>query len=235
VDILAIDIALPRRDFTLRAKLSLGSETVAVIGRSGAGKTSLLRAVAGLEQRAEGWIAIGESVWLDSGRRLSVRPEERSVGYLPQEYGLFPHMTVAQNIRFAARGERPDLLEQVGVAHLAAARPAELSGGERQRVALARALGREPRVLLLDEPFGALDAITRREIREALAENLSRLGLPTLLVTHSFEEARALAGRIAVLEEGRLLQLGTPDELLRSPSCPTVAALTVAPGPQPPM
>jgi len=206
-----------------------------VIGRSGAGKTSLLRAVAGLERPAQGRIAVGDELWFDAGRRVHVRPEERGVGYLPQEYGLFPHMTVAENVRFAARRERPDLLAQVGVGHLAGARPAELSGGERQRVALARALGREPRVLLLDEPFGALDAITRGEIRLALEENLGRLGLPTLLVTHSFEDARALAGRIAVLEQGRLLQVGTTAELRRNPADPTVAALTAAPAPQPPM
>ena len=157
---------------------------------------------------------------------MNVRPEERGVGWLPQEYGLFPHMTVAENVRFAGRRERPDLLSLLGVAHLSAARPPELSGGERQRVALARALGRDPRLLLLDEPFGALDAITRLEIRTALEETLGRLELPTLLVTHSFAEASALAGRIAVIEEGRLLQLDTPAELRRNPAHPTVAALT---------
>jgi molybdate transport system ATP-binding protein len=235
MDILEIDIALPRRAFTLHAELSLGIETVAVIGRSGAGKSSLLRAVAGLERPSRGRIAVAGELWFDAARGVRLRPEQRSVGYLPQDYGLFPHMTVAQNVHFAARGDRPDLLEQVGVGHLAALRPGQLSGGERQRVALARALGREPRVLLLDEPFGALDAITRAETRRALQENLRRLGLPTLLVTHSFEDAVALADRIAVLEAGRLLQVGTPAELRRDPVNETVAALVGTGPPQPPM
>jgi len=204
-----------------------------VIGRSGAGKSSLLRAVAGLERPQSGRISLGGEPWFDAAAGLEVPAERRRVGYLPQDYGLFPHMTVAANVRFAARRDRPELLEQVGVAHLADARPGELSGGERQRVALARALGREPRVLLLDEPFGALDAITRREVRAALAENLSRLALPALLVTHSFEEASALAGRIAVIEDGLLLQLDTPAELARNPANETVAALTGLAAPAP--
>jgi len=232
---LEIDIALRRRAFTLLAELSLGEETVAVIGRSGAGKTSLLRAVAGLERPQQGRVRVGDELWFDAARGVNLRPERRGVGYLPQEYGLFPQMTVAENIRFAARRERPDLLTQVGVEHLAGLRPGELSGGERQRVALARALGREPAVLLLDEPFGALDAITRGEIRRALEENLSRLALPTLLVTHSFEDAAALAARIAVLDRGRLLQVGTAAELRRNPADATVAALAMPAAAQPPM
>ena len=206
-----------------------------MIGRSGAGKTSLLRAVAGLERPERGRIAVGGELWFEGADRVDVRPEDRSVGYLPQDYGLFPHMTVAENVRFAGRRERPDLLEQVGVGHLAGFHPAQLSGGERQRVALARALGREPRVLLLDEPFGALDAITRGEIRLALEENLRRLALPTLLVTHSFEDAACLAGRIAVLEEGQVLQVGTPAELRQNPADATVAGLVGTAAGQPPM
>jgi molybdate transport system ATP-binding protein len=226
MDILDVDIALKRRAFTLRARLSVCGETVAVIGRSGAGKTSLLRAVAGLERPYAGRITLGQEVWFDSAARIEVRVEDRRVGYLPQDYGLFPHMTVAQNVRFAGRQDRPELLTQVGISHLTDVRPAELSGGERQRVALARALAREPRVLLLDEPFGALDAITRREVRDVLMQNLHRLGLPTLLVTHSFEEASAIADRIAVIENGQIVQLDTPDELVRNPASAIVANLS---------
>jgi ABC-type sulfate/molybdate transport systems ATPase subunit len=131
-------------------------------------------------------------------------------------------------VRFAARRNRPDLLERLGVAHLAGARPPQLSGGERQRVALARALARGPRVLLLDEPFAALDATTRAQVRDELAQELSELQLPTLLVTHSFDDACALARRIAVLDNGRLEQIGSPAELLSSPATATVAALTGA-------
>ncbi len=166
--------------------------------------------------------------WLDSERAVQLRPERRRVGYLPQDYGLFPHLTVTENIRFAGQRNRPDLLERFGIAHLAQARPRGLSGGERQRVALARALARDPRVLLLDEPFGALDAVTRRQVRGELSDLLTELALPTLLVTHGFDDATALARRIAVVDLGRIVQLATPDELLAAPASVTVAALTGA-------
>jgi molybdate transport system ATP-binding protein len=226
MELLDIDIALPRRAFELRATLTLGAETVALIGPSGAGKTSLLRAVAGLDRPRAGRIGFGSEPWFDGERSLHLGPEHRRVGYLPQHYGLFPHMTVAGNVRFAARRDRPDLLERVGVQHLARARPAQLSGGERQRVALARALARDPHVLLLDEPFGALDAITRRRVREELAELLRAFALPTLLVTHAFDDATVLADRIAVLNEGRVVQIGRAEELRRTPGTPLVSELT---------
>ncbi len=222
------DITLARRSFDLRAKLKLGAETIALVGPSGAGKTSLLRSVAGLEHPQQGRIALGDEVWLDTEHRIDLGPERRRVGYLPQDYGLFPHLSVAGNVRFAARRDRPDLLERLGIAHLASARPAQLSGGELQRVALARALAREPRVLLLDEPFGALDAITREQVRIELAEVLSSLRLPTLLVTHAFDEAVALADRVGVLDQGQLVQLAPAAELLRRPASVLVAALTGA-------
>jgi molybdate transport system ATP-binding protein len=228
MDRLDIDITLPRRTFDLRAALSLSDETVALVGRSGAGKTSLLRAVAGLERPKAGRITLDDEVWFDAGRRRNVRPERRRVGYVPQDYGLFPHLTVAANVRFAGRRPRPDLLARLGIGHLARARPGQLSGGERQRVALARALAREPEVLLLDEPFAALDAITRGEVRDELADQLANLRLPSLLVTHAFEDASALAGRIGVIESGILVQLAAPAELLRNPATATVAALTGA-------
>ena len=179
MDLLDIDIALPRRAFDLRAALTLGAETIALVGPSGAGKTSLLRAVAGLERPRAGRIALGDERLVRRRAQASTSaPERRRVGYLPQDYGLFPHLTVAGNVRFAARRDRPDLLERFGIAHLAGARPGQLSGGERQRVALARALAREPRVLLLDEPFGALDAITRRQVRDELADLLADAAAP---------------------------------------------------------
>lgn len=228
MDHLDIDIGLPRRSFELRAALSLGAERLALIGPSGAGKTSLLRAIAGLERPREGRIALAEEEWFNAERKLHLSPERRRVGYLPQDYGLFPHLTVAGNVRFAGKRDRPDLLERTRVAHLADARPGQLSGGERQRVALARALARDPRVLLLDEPFGALDAITRRQLRDELASLLAELRLPTLLVTHSFDDAVMLAERIGVLDNGRLVQLAAPSDLLQGPATPLVAALTGA-------
>jgi molybdate transport system ATP-binding protein len=228
MDILTIDITLPRRSFDLRAQLNLGPETIALVGQSGSGKTSLLRAIAGLEPSTQGRITLGAEPWLDSPEGLDLRPERRRTGYLPQDYGLFPHLTVAGNVRFAARRDRPDLLERLRVAHLAAARPAQLSGGERQRVALARALAREPRVLLLDEPFGALDTVTRQHVRRELADVLADLKLPTLLVTHAFEDATVLADRVGALDHGSLVQLGLASELQRNPVNAAVAALTGA-------
>jgi ABC-type sulfate/molybdate transport systems ATPase subunit len=225
---LEIDIALARRSFELVVALGLDAETIAVVGRSGAGKSSLLRTIAGLERPRRGRITLAQEVWLDTEHDVRLDPEDRRVGYVPQDYGLFPHLTVAANVRFAARRNRPDLLERLGVAHLAGARPPQLSGGERQRVALARALARGPRVLLLDEPFAALDATTRAQVRDELAQELNELELPTLLVTHSFDDACALARRIAVLDSGRLEQLGSPAELLSAPATATVAALTGA-------
>jgi molybdate transport system ATP-binding protein len=228
MDLLEIDIALPRRAFELRAALTLGADTIALIGPSGSGKTSLLRAVAGLERPAAGRVALGGEVWFDAERKLHLSPERRRVGYLPQDYALFPHLTVAGNVRFAAKRPRPDLLERVGIAHLAGARPGQLSGGERQRAALARALAREPRVLLLDEPFGALDAITRQQVRDQLADLLNTLRLPALVVTHSFDDATVLAQRIGVLDSGRLVQLAGAAELTCCPATARVAALTGA-------
>ncbi|HEY8625683.1 MAG TPA: ATP-binding cassette domain-containing protein [Solirubrobacteraceae bacterium] len=228
MDLLEIDIALARRSFDLRVALNLGAETIALVGTSGAGKTSLLRAVSGLERPQAGRIALGDELWFDAGRDVHLSAEQRRVGYLPQDYALFPHLTVAANVRFAGKRDRPDLLERFGIEHLAGARPRDLSGGERQRTALARAVAREPRVLLLDEPFGALDAITRSQVRDELAGVLPELRLPTLLVTHAFDDATALAQRIGVIDLGRLVQVGTADELLRRPADVMVAALTGA-------
>jgi molybdate transport system ATP-binding protein len=227
MDLLAINISLPRRTFDLRVELTLAVETLAVVGPSGAGKSSLLRAVAGLEH-AHGTIALGDELWLDRDRRINLAPERRRVGYLPQDYALFPHLSVAGNVRFAGHRERPDLLERLGIAHLAAARPGQLSGGERQRVALARALARDPAVLALDEPMSALDPQARRHVRDQLADVLKDLGLPTLLVTHAFDDAAILADRIGVMDHGAIVQIGSGQELVRRPATVTVAALTGA-------
>jgi molybdate transport system ATP-binding protein len=228
MDLFAIDITLARRSFDLRVDLTLGAETIALVGPSGSGKTSLLRAAAGLERPHAGRIALGEEIWFEAARRVHISPERRRVGYLPQDYGLFPHLSVSANVAFAGRRERPDLLERLRIGHLASVLPAQLSGGERQRVALARALAREPRVLLLDEPFGALDAITRQHVRDELADALADLRLPTLLVTHAFEDAAVLGNRIGVLDEGRVVQLGSAADLLDEPASVLVAALTGA-------
>jgi molybdate transport system ATP-binding protein len=219
---LRLDLSLPLRAFDLELALEAGPETVALVGPSGAGKTSVLRAIAGLARPARGTISCGDEIWFYADRRVDRRPEERSVGFVFQEYALFPHLSVEQNVAFA--GARPDrLLWRLHIEHLAKAKPSELSGGERQRVAVARALAREPRVLLLDEPMAALDPHTRGKVRAELHDLLRELALPALLVTHDFEDAAALADRVGVLVEGRLRQLGAPAELLGAPADPFVA------------
>jgi ABC-type sulfate/molybdate transport systems ATPase subunit len=228
MDALRLDVRLPRRAFALELALELGRETVALVGPSGAGKSSILRAVAGLERPSRGTIHCGGEIWFDASTRIDLPPERRSVGLVFQEYALFPHLTVAQNVAFGAGRNRPDLLERLRIGGLARARPGELSGGERQRVALARALARAPRVLLLDEPLAALDPHTRVRVREELRELLAELGLPVLVVTHDFEDAAALAGRVGVLVEGELRQLASPAELVARPADAFVAGFAGA-------
>jgi molybdate transport system ATP-binding protein len=211
---LRLDVAVPLRGFELRVALDVDAETVAIVGPSGAGKSTLLRAVAGLVD-AGGSVRVGDNDW----SRLP--PERRSTGFVFQDYALFPHLSVRGNVAFA--GPPDGVLERLGIAHLGDAHPGELSGGERQRVALARALARRPQVLLLDEPLSALDPHTRDAVRAELRTTLRELGLPTLIVTHDFVDAAALADRVGVLVEGQLAQLGTPSELLASPASPFVA------------
>jgi molybdate transport system ATP-binding protein len=224
------DIHHRLRAFDLALTLAVGDETLALVGPSGAGKSTFLRAVAGLERPQRGRVALDGEAWLDTERGVDLPPERRSVGLVFQEYALFPHLSVRRNVAFggAPAAEVDELLERFGIAQLASARPDAISGGERQRVALARALARRPRVLLLDEPLSALDAHTRGAVRAELRELLAGLGLPVVLVTHDFEDAATLADRVGVLVEGRLLQLGTPAELVAAPVDPFVARFTGA-------
>jgi ABC-type sulfate/molybdate transport systems ATPase subunit len=185
--------------------------------------------VAGLAEPHRGRVSLDGEAWLDTERGLSLPPDRRRVGLVFQHYALFPHLSVRGNVAFGAGGRPVDaLLERFRIAHLASARPDELSGGERQRVALARALARGPAVLLLDEPLAALDAHTKTEVRHELAELLRELALPTLLVTHDYEDAAALADEVGVLVEGQLRQLGPPAELVASPRDAFVASFTGA-------
>jgi sulfate transport system ATP-binding protein len=205
-------------------------EFLALLGPSGSGKTTLLRVLAGLEQPDAG------EVRFDGEDFLSLPVRRRRVGMVFQHYALFRHMTVAENIAFGLkvrpRSERPskdavrarvaDLLSLVQLEGLDKRFPAQLSGGQRQRVALARALAIEPRMLLLDEPFGALDAQVRRELRRWLRELHDRAGVTTVFVTHDQEEALDLADRVAILKDGELIQLGTPNEVYENPATPFV-------------
>jgi sulfate/thiosulfate transport system ATP-binding protein len=201
-------------------------EFVALLGPSGSGKTTLLRILAGLE------VAESGKVWFGKRDVTRDKPSSRGIGFVFQHYALFGHMTVAQNIAFGLdvmpRGSRPgrrdihkrvdELLELVHLPGLGKRYPSQLSGGQRQRVALARALARNPRILLLDEPFGALDAKVRRELRGALRAIHDELGLTSIFVTHDHEEAFTLADRVALLNQGRIEQFAAPAEIQSGPA-----------------
>lgn len=195
--------------------------TVAVVGPSGAGKSTILRLIAGLITPAAGRVECGGERWFGPG--LSVPVEGRRIGFVFQNYALFPHLSVRRNVAFEARRPVGELLALLGIEHLRDARPGDLSGGERQRVALARALATEPRLLLLDEPLSALDPTTRESVTGELARHLSEAGVPSLVVTHAYEEAAALADLIVVVESGRVLQTGSPQQLLDAPGSQFVA------------
>ena len=228
MDTLDFDFALPLRPFRLELALTVGRETVALVGPSGAGKTSILRAVAGLARPERGRIALDGRVLFDAAAKIDRPPEERRVGYVFQEYALFPHMTVQQNVAYAGRKRAAETIDRLGITAFAQAYPGELSGGERQRVGLARALARDPGVLLLDEPMSALDTHTRSSVRAELKRTLDHLDLPVLLVTHDFQDAAVLADRVGVLVDGRLLQVGSPGELIAAPADAFVASFTGA-------
>jgi molybdate transport system ATP-binding protein len=204
--------------------LESGLVTV-LFGPSGSGKTTVLRAIAGLDRPDGGAITFGDHVWFDASRGTFVRPQARSVGFLFQEYALFPHLTVGANVAYGLRrlpreerGARVDELSgRLAIADLLRRRPAELSGGQRQRVALARALAPRPALLLLDEPLSALDAPTREALRGELRHLLESSGVPAVVVTHDRIEALALGDRLAVLVDGTIRQVGPVHEVFSAP------------------
>jgi iron(III) transport system ATP-binding protein len=218
IDAEGVEKAFGRTRAVAGASLRVGSgELVALLGPSGSGKTTLLRVIAGFEEPDAGRVAIagrpvaGDGAW--------VEPEHRRIGMVFQDGALFPHLTVAGNIGFGAeRRERvAECLELVGLADRAGDYPHELSGGERQRVALARALAADPEVVLLDEPFAALDAGLRESLRQEVTGILRAAGTSALLVTHDQAEALSLAGTVAVMRHGRIEQVGTPEEIYDRP------------------
>ena len=240
-----IEIAIRKqlRDFPLALNLRVPGNVTVLFGRSGAGKSMILACVAGLATPDHGRIAVHDRVFFDSETGANLRPQQRRVGYVTQDYLLFPHLTVAQNVAFGlvdhARKEREQIVYEalawLGLESLAGQRPQELSGGQQQRVALARALVIRPQVLLLDEPFSALDSPTRIRLREDLQRLQEELGVPLLFVTHDLPEALLLGEQMAVIESGQLLQLDTPQRIREHPANSLVADLVgrdglVAPG-----
>ncbi|MDE2975570.1 MAG: ATP-binding cassette domain-containing protein [Gemmatimonadota bacterium] len=217
--------------FALDAAVAGDGAPVALIGPNGSGKTILLRAISGGHPPVAGRIRVGGRILYDSDAGVRLAPERRRIGYVPQGYGIFPHLNVLENVAFGLAAARPRqprgdrraaaaaLLGEMDCAHLARRLPATLSGGEKQRVALARALLAEPDLLLLDEPLAALDAAARRDIRRFLAGHLATRNTPALVVTHDARDVRALGARsVYVLEGGSVIQRGAPESLAASPA-----------------
>lgn len=209
-------------------------EILCLLGPSGCGKSTTLRTAAGLEPITAGTVSIGEEILTQPGRTAA--PETRRVGYVPQDYALFPHLTVAQNVGFGLDRNDPhrveritELLNSVELPNYSDAYPHMLSGGQQQRVALARALAPNPAVMLMDEPFSGLDATLRGDVRARTVEILRRAGVPTLIVTHDGFEAWEVADTIAVMKEGKIVQTGTPEDLMQRPVNEFVASFFTPP------
>ena len=221
--------------FEIDVELRGGAAPVALVGPNGAGKTTLLRLIAGVHAPGSGLIRAGDAVLYDSARGLALAPEERRVAYVPQGFGLFPHLTVVDNVAFALHAERPrrsraerrraaaDLLAELDAGHLLERRPADLSGGERQRVALARALLVDPLLLLLDEPLSSLDAQARRTLRAHLACHLIERERPAIVVSHDARDVLALDACVYAIEDGRIVQHGPADRIAADPATPFLA------------
>lgn len=182
------------------------NKMIVMIGPSGGGKTTIIRMLAGLETPDEGQVIFGEEVWFDSTRRINVTPQKRRLGYVFQDYNLFPHLNLLDNAAFAAvdKKEVDELFELLKISHLRKRKPHMVSGGERQRCAICQALARHPRLLLLDEPFSALDVVTRRGLREELKSLKGRLSCPIIYVTHDIHEALFLADEILPVVDGKI-------------------------------
>ncbi|HSK00623.1 MAG TPA: ATP-binding cassette domain-containing protein [Kofleriaceae bacterium] len=219
---LVATIELARGDFRLSVELSCPPGITCVMGPSGSGKSTLLATLAGLAVPDRGRVALGEEVWLDRARRVDVPVHARRLAYVFQGLALFPHLSALGNVEYGMHDvPRPEravraaaLLERLGVGHLARRRPRTFSGGEAQRVALARAIARSPRLILLDEPFSALDRELRAQLTTLVRELVAELGVPLVHVTHSVAEARLLADQVVRIERGAIVARGTAREVL---------------------
>ncbi len=185
-----------------------GGRLLVLVGPSGAGKTTIIRILAGLDRPDEGRITCNGQIWVDTDRKIFLPPQERHLGYVFQEYTLFPHLTVARNVMFSAedKGSVPALLRRFDLWHLREMKPDKISGGERQRCAICQAVARGPRLLLLDEPFSALDAITRQNLREEVEKLKGELSIPIIHVTHDISEALYLGDDVLPMVRGRVVR-----------------------------
>ena len=209
---------------TIQVKFSLENEVLGILGRSGCGKSVTLKCIAGILQPEKGKIQLDDRVLYDSGRNISRKARERRIGYLFQNYALFPNLTVLENICFSLkRSDREgqayarELMERFYLTEVADSYPAILSGGQQQRTAMARMLAARPEVLLLDEPFSALDSFLRREMEREVREVLKSFGGVSILVSHNKEEIRRLTQRCMVMEQGRIAELGRTEEIFARP------------------
>ncbi len=225
---LSAEVGYARGRRTVSVALAAPSGGISVmVGPSGSGKTTLLRLLAGLIRPDKGFIRVRNQSWFDHGRNIHLAPQQRRVGMVFQDYALFPHMSALDNVAFARRGREDRrqarhaaarYLSKVHMEGLAHRHPRELSGGQRQRVAVARALAREPDLLLLDEPFSAVDQVVRRKLREELLELSASLRCAVVMVTHDLQEAAMLGEQVGVMHRGRLLQVGPRQEIFYRPS-----------------
>jgi molybdate transport system ATP-binding protein len=221
------------RSFALEAEFETPPGFTMLLGQSGSGKTTLLNCIAGLARPDSGTIALGERVLFDSASRINLPVQQRRLGYLFQNLALFPHLTIEQNVEYGIsklpaeqRSERVAvMLDSFRIAHLSARKPTEISGGERQRAALARALVTNPTMLLLDEPLLALDLATKSKIVDDLRAWNAEHAIPIVYVTHAPEEAFALGERVIVLDAGRIIARGMPNEVLKAPRHETIAQI----------
>jgi molybdate transport system ATP-binding protein len=227
--VLSVDVEVDRREFTVRAALEVADgERVALFGPSGAGKTTVLEAIAGLVTPRRGQVCLGGRVLTSADQRVDVPSWRRRVGLLRQDPGLFPHLSVRANLlyaRSAREDELPELAAQLDIAGLLSAMPARLSGGQRHRVALGRLLLAHCDALLLDEPFASLDAALRRSLTALVKDISSERMVASVLVTHQLPDAQAFSDRLAVIDEGLILQIGAPDEVVLRPASRRVAEL----------
>lgn len=233
---LDVDVRGTVGDLTVSAAFHTAIEPTIIVGPNGAGKTTLLMMILGALKPRAGQVRLGDERLFDAARGVDVPVEARRIGFVPQRYGLFPHLDVRANVAFGIPGSTragrlraaSQALEELGLVSLATRRTSHLSGGEAQGVALARALAHRPDVLLLDEPLAALDAASRQDTRRSLADRLRALGVPTVIVTHDRADAAVFGGEILVMERGAVVQRGRLSELGARPGSPFVRRFTDA-------